>query len=221
MQLKFNSLPALIKALPNDVAARHYFEAQRWNGCPVCPHCGSDNYRKLKDRNRYRCAECKKDYTVTTGTVFHKSHIPLNTWFSAIYLISTHKKGISSVRLAKDLGITQKSAWFLLHRIREMYRSKEVVKLSGIVEVDETYMGRKWRSDMSHMSREEIQYRLKAKINTTNKGAVFGMVARDGQIVVKAYNGIKKHITKYLTSIYSVTVMSLLFGTTIEALQII
>lgn len=205
MQLHFASLPALIKALPDDATARHYFESQRWDGCPVCPHCQADNYKKLKDRNRYRCGTCKKDFTVTTGTVFHKSHIGLHTWFAAMYLLSSHKKGISSVQLAKDIGITQKTAWFLLHRVREMYKSKDVIKLSGIVEADETYMGRKWRSDMSHMSKEEIQYRLRSKNSTSNKGAIFGMVARDGKIVVKAYYGIKgeeikadikKHITK-------------------------
>lgn len=208
MELKFNGLPELLKAFPDDSSARHYLEAQRWQGCPVCPFCGSTKFYKLNDGKTYKCGVtgCMKKYTVTVGTVFHGSHIPLNIWFTAMYIMSSHKKGISSHQLAKDLNVTQKSAWFMLHRIRDMVRSKETKKLSGIVEVDETYMGRKFRADMKDLTPEEIQYRLYNKQTTHSKGAIFGMIARNGEIVVKAYSGIKgdeikadikKHITKH------------------------
>ena len=208
MDLQFKGLPDLFKKFPDDAAARHYFEAQRWQGCPVCPFCGSMDYYKLNDGKTYKCATktCYKKYTVTVGTPLHGSPIGLHIWFAGMYLLSSHKKGISSHQLARDLGITQKSAWFMLHRLRDMVRSKEVVKLSGIIEIDETYMGRRFRTDMSNLTPEEIQYRLNNYYTSKAKGAVFGMVARHGNIIVKAYDGIKqdeilsdikKHVTKH------------------------
>lgn len=194
MELKFKSLHALIKAMPDDETARHYFEAHRWNGCPVCPHCSSDNYSKLTHRKRYRCKDCRKDYTVTTGTVFHKSHIPLNVWFAAMYIASGHKTGISSAQLARDLGVTQKTAWFMLHRLRAMMkRPPSKTKLSGIVEIDETYMGRRFHTETSKQPLTLEWYRMNNNYSSKSKGAVFGIIQRGGDIIVKAYNGIQQH----------------------------
>ncbi len=149
MVLNFKRLPALLKALPYDAAARHFLEAKRWYGCPTCPFCQSNHYYKLKDGKRYRCGnkECRKDYTVTTGTFFESTKKDLHLWIAAMYLISSHKKGTSSCQLAKDINVTQRTAWFMLHSMRGVMKPKTPIKLEGIVEADETYMSRKYRTD--------------------------------------------------------------------------
>jgi transposase-like protein len=157
-----------------------YFESLRWNGCPVCPYCGSDKYYKLKDGRRYKCGnkECFKIYTVTVGTIFESSHIPLNIWFAAAYLIASHKKGISSYQLAKDLSVTQKTAWFMGHRLREMMRAKEAVRLNNTVEVDEVYMGGK----VGNMSKKKRTFLRENNLTLKTKTAVMGMVERGGEL---------------------------------------
>ena len=103
---------------------REFLEEQRWHGTPICPHCGtiSQKHYKLKTKGeyngKYKCCECREVFTVTTGTMFHGNHIPLQKWFYAIYIFISHKKGIGSIQLAKDIDVTQKSAWFMLNRIR-------------------------------------------------------------------------------------------------------
>jgi transposase-like protein len=187
MDFNFKGLPQLLKRFPDDATARHFFEQERWNGTPICPFCGSDGFYKLKDNRTYKCSnkECHKKYTVTVGTIFHSSHIPLNIWFAACYLVSSHKKGISSHQLARDLNVTQKTGWFMLHRIREMVRTKAPQKLSGVVEADETYMARKYRSDFKGISPEEVEYNLTNPIK--NKGAVLGMIERGGKVITKTF----------------------------------
>lgn len=181
MNFDFKGLPQLIKRFPDDATARHYFESLRWNGCPVCPFCKADKYYKLNDGKTYKCGnkECHKKYTVTTGTIFHSSHIPLNTWFAAIYLISSHKKGISSHQIARDLCVTQKTAWFMLHRVREMVKDKAPQKLTSTVEVDETWAGGKMRN-------KHKDVRLKAHVgnesHTSNKTAIMGFLQRGAEL---------------------------------------
>jgi hypothetical protein len=115
---------------------------------------------------------------VTVGTVFEASNIPLTTWLPALYIITAHKKGISSVQLAKDLGVTQKTSWFMLHRIRESLKENHPELLSGIVESDETYMGRKYRSDYKGIVNEdEVDFKLNHPKD--NKGAVLGLADRE------------------------------------------
>lgn len=139
------NLKTFYQQFPNEETCREYFAQQRWNGKPVCQHCGStEKIYKFKDGRLYKCGTCRKQFTVTMGTVMESSKIPLQTWFLAAYIIAAHKKGIASVQLAKDMGVTQKTAWFLLHRIRyglgeNMFGKDE--KLKGVVEADETYVG--------------------------------------------------------------------------------
>lgn len=184
--------------------ARKYLEEKLWNGTPVCPFCGCDKWYQLKDNKTYKCGnrKCHKKYTVTVGTIFQSSHIPLNLWFAAMYLMASHKKGISSHQLAKDINITQKAAWHVLHRIRELFRVKEPVILSGIVEADETYMSRKFHSEQKP---KDFDYTLSWP-NIKDKGCVFGMVQRKGNVVVKVFesnkgedikNAIKNNVEKH------------------------
>ena len=111
--LQFKNLMELMVQLSDEKVARQHMEDMRWGGEPFCPHCGSTKPYKLKDGKTYRCKDktCKRDFTVTVGTVFENSKVKLSTWMAAIYLLTGHKKGISSLQLGRDLGITQKTAW--------------------------------------------------------------------------------------------------------------
>src|ERR1700754_4974631 len=106
------NLKELLSHLKDESVCRRYMEQMRWGNTPICPHCQKDKPYKLKDGKTYRCRAkgCKKDFTVTVGTVFENSKVPLSTWIAATWILSAHKKGISSLQLSRDLGITQKTA---------------------------------------------------------------------------------------------------------------
>lgn len=114
--------PQLFRRFPNDEIARQYIEGARWNGQPACPHCNNKNNiyaRKGKRLGHYLCKSCRNEFTVRTGTIFERSPVGLHKWLYAIYLTVTARKGISGLQLSKDLGVTQKTAWFMQCRIRE------------------------------------------------------------------------------------------------------
>ena len=128
--VQFESLLHMIDSLQSEEKCRLHLESVRWpNGQIVCPHCGSvseKHYRLTKDgkfEGLYKCKDCRERFTVTVGTMFENSHVPLRKWFLAIYMFLSHKKGISSVQLAKDINVTQKTAWFMLNRIRDNMKS--------------------------------------------------------------------------------------------------
>src|SRR2546427_627993 len=133
----------------NRLVAAEYLESIRWPNGPVCPHCGSEKrpYPLKSDTRRlYKCAGCRKQFTVTVGPIFDSSHIPLNKWLLAFYLLCSSKKGMSSHQLHRMLGVTYKSAWFMAHRIRyAMEQPPFSERLNGVVEADETYIGGKPR----------------------------------------------------------------------------
>ena len=163
--------------LQDEKVCREAMENWRWQGQPTCPHCNGVKPYKLKDGKTYRCREksCKKDFTVTVGTVFEDSKIPLSTWIAAIFVITAHKKGISSCQLARDLGITQRSAWFVLHRIRYIMGETDPEPLDNIVELDETYCGGKF-ANMNKTRRKKHQ-----DLDIDNKTPVMGFVEREGK----------------------------------------
>ena len=148
------NLRKLVTSLPDEAACREYLAKQRWaDGKVICPHCGYGKCYVIEKGTKYKCGnpECYKKFSVKVGTIFEASNIPLTKWFMALYLCTAHKKGISSYQLGKDIGVSQKCAWFILHRIREMMRPKEDIKLDNIVEVNEVYMGGK----VSNMSKKK------------------------------------------------------------------
>jgi transposase-like protein len=132
-------------------AAREHLEAIRWPNGPICPHCGGvERIHKVAGKKHrpglYACRDCNGHFTVTVGTVFERSKIPLNVWFRAVYLLCSSKKGISSHQLHRTLGVTYKTAWFMTHRIREALRTGSLAPMGGaggVIEADETYIGRK------------------------------------------------------------------------------
>jgi transposase-like protein len=128
----FKNLHELITRMPDETTCRNYYEEQRWNGKPVCPYCGFERY-KLKSGKHYKCASktCYRVYRVTVGTIFEDNNIPLNKWFMAMYLCSAHKKGISSVQLAKDIGdesALYNALGFEMRRESVKHSAKESVK---------------------------------------------------------------------------------------------
>ncbi len=199
MDFNFKSLIELLDHFKDEKTCRDFYEQQRWGGKPYCPHCGSTKTPYRTDRG-FKCSEkaCYKKFSVTVGTIFEQSHIPLRTWFAAIYLITAHKKGISSLQLGRDLNIPQKTAWFLEHRIREMLRAKAPVMLTNDVEVDETFIGGKEKN--KHASKKyRAQENTRAEIkkmnledrNHFNKIAVIGLVERNGKVVAKRVPDVK------------------------------
>ncbi len=174
---EFKNLKDLFQQLSDEKVCRDYVEQMRWNGNPVCPHCGEVKPYRLKDGKAFRCRAktCRKDFSVTVGTIFENSKIPLATWIAAIYLITAHKKGISSLQLSRDLGVTQKTAWFMNHRVRLIMGEPEPAPLECIVEVDETYVGGKF-ANMNRGRRKKFQ-----ELGIDNKVAVMGFTQRDGK----------------------------------------
>ena len=182
----------------DDSQCREYLEQMRWPDGPRCPKCGSLDHwtinRKSVTKNHvsklYRCKACRKQYTVTVGTIFEDSKIPLYKWLMAIHLMCSSKKGISALQLARELGYekTYRTAWFMAHRIREAMKDKAFPQLTGTVEADETYVGprkRRGHTLWHERERDEMEMGLRPKVKQDwrrGKATVFGMVERGGNV---------------------------------------
>ncbi|MCB9188035.1 MAG: IS1595 family transposase [Flavobacteriales bacterium] len=132
-----------------DENCKFLLKKMRWNGVPKCPKCGSEKNYFLKTRELYKCAnkDCYKQFSITTDTIFHNTKLPLSDWFAAMWLFASEKRGLSSVQLAEHLNIEQKTAWFLLQRIREAVNDSNGFILNGTVEIDEAYCGARLSRD--------------------------------------------------------------------------
>ena len=158
--------------------ARAYLESVRWPDGPICPHCGSiDNAYDLNGEAHrpglHTCADCRKQFSVTVGTLFERSHVPLHKWLLAFHLLCASKKGCSSHQIHRMLGVTYKTAWFMTHRIREAMKDPVFTSQLGgggkIVEIDETYWGNVWKKPRKHTGMQ-------------HKEKIFSLVERGGQI---------------------------------------
>jgi transposase-like protein len=181
MTSQFKSLIQVLDYFKDENTCINYLANSRWGSTPSCPHCGTVGAYVTNRGFKCKAKECKKKFSITTGTIFENTKLSLRYWFAAIYLATAHKKGISSMQLSRDLNITQKTAWFLLHRIREMLATNAPAMLEGTIEADETYIGGK--TSNKHKSKRDAD-----NANGTgsiNKTPVFGMVERGGNIVTK------------------------------------
>ena len=167
----------------DEESARQHLESIRWPNGPVCPHCGgTERNSKLQGEAHraglYFCGDCREQFTVTVGTVLERSHVPLHKWLLANHLLCSSKKGISAHQAMRQLGVSYKTAWFMLHRLREAMKPTAPTKIGGsekVVEADETYVGGKERN--KHRSK-----RIKGAQGGIGKTMVFSLVERDGTV---------------------------------------
>ena len=161
------TLVQLCDMFPTEDSARAWFESRLWPEVRFCPNCGSIRTHAASHNNMpYRCTDCRSYFSIKTGTVMHKSQVPLRKWAIAIYLHLTSLKGVSSMKLHRDIGVSQPTAWYMLQRIRKAWESKEPL-FAGPLEVDETYLGGKERN--KHESKK-----LKAGRGTVGKSTIIG-----------------------------------------------
>ena len=171
----------LFTKYPDAESARKYFEERRWSKGVTCPHCEEVERITKRKNGYYRCNKCKKDFTVRTGTIFERSHVPLNKWLYSMYLLMTARKGISSIQLSKQIGVTQKTAWFMLQRLREACGNDDTI-LTGVVEMDEVYIGGK------ESNRHESKKLNKGR-GSAGKTPIIGMREKGGRVkAVKVKN---------------------------------
>jgi len=173
----------LFEMFPDQETARVYLEGRLWPNGVKCPVCGIGDRITARKGGYYRCNQCKEDFTVRTGTIFERSHVPLHKWVYAMYLLVTARKGISSMQLAKEIGITQKSAWFVLQRLREACGDNLSV-LRGIVEVDEMFVGGK--ESNKHADKRAPKG---SRGGASNKVPVLGMRERGGKTKAMPVSG--------------------------------
>ena len=174
----FNSMFELISFFNDEKKCEQFITANRWGNNVICPYCGHEHCYTRTD-GRFKCRECNSNFSCKVGTIFDNTKIPLLKWFMAMYLISCHKKGVSSVQLSVDIKVSQKSAWHILQKIRTLFTQDDSIALKGDVECDEMYLG--GRETNKHQSKrtEGTQGR-----STKTKTPIFGMVERFGNAVV-------------------------------------
>lgn len=175
----------IFERFPTQKHCLEYLEKLRWQNNPCCPYCKSNNFTPLKKENRYHCNNCNTSYSVTVGTIFHKTHLALQKWFLAISLILNAKKGIASRQLGRHLKVHRNTAWRISMKIREaMFEPEQRGILQGLVEMDETYIGarrpRKTQKDI-------INGKKFKRGRGTKKTPVVGIAERYGKIKVKVF----------------------------------
>ncbi len=176
------NIVTIYKKFPTEQDCIKHIEKIRWNNIPSCPYCFSTKATPMPKENRYHCYDCKTSFSVTVRTIFHNTKLPIQKWFLAISLILNAKKGISSRQLARDLDVNKNTAWRMSMKIRKaMIQSEQKDLLSGIVEVDETYIGGKPRKGKKNNGDKNKRGR------GTKKTAVVGMVERQGNVKVKSF----------------------------------
>ena len=175
---QFNSLIALVDYFNTEDKCKQAIAQERWGDDEaVCPYCGCTHTYSCTD-GRYSCSHCHKTFSVTVGTIFENTKVSLRKWFMAMYLVSSTKKGVSSHQLARDIKVTQKTAWFMLQKIRGLYGQSDATVLSHEDEMDEMYLGGRETNKHESKKVERTQGR-----STKTKTPIFGMIEREGKVV--------------------------------------
>ena len=195
----FKSILQFAKEFDTDEKCRLYLEEQRWGGTPACPHCGSINVCRFANGYIFKCREkqCRKKFSVTVGTVYQDRKLPLTKIFLAVYVLSVHSKGISSLQLANLLDISQKAAWLLNHKVREMLKENEPALLDGEIEIDETFVGGKSKNKHGYRRRSTtptkslITSGKSQYVEPDNKTPVFGLLQRNGLVRTQKVTDVK------------------------------
>lgn len=170
---QFKSLISLVRYFSNDNICKQTIIEARWSdGDVICPYCGK-HHCKMSKSGRFHCTHCNKNFSCTVGTIFENTKVSLQKWFMAMYLISSHKKGISSHQLSRDIEVTQSTAWYMLQKVRRLYAQSDAEAFEGTVECDEVYIGGKEKWKHQSMKTPNTQGR-----STKTKTPVFGMMER-------------------------------------------
>jgi transposase-like protein len=188
-----DTLLEAVKFFSDATVCREFLAALRWKNGPICPNCNSDSVIVLATRNIYKCRSCKKQFSIKVGTIFEDSPIGLDKWLPAAWLIINCKNGISSYEIARDLHVTQKTAWFMLHRIRLAMQTGTFEKLSGVVEADETYVGGK-AANMHAYKLTQLKARGLVRAGTEGKAIIAGLLERhSGKARVKVMPNVRAY----------------------------
>ena len=186
----FTSLFDLLDAFPDEQACLDHLREIRWGDGEFCPYCGGTRIYHFSDRKNFKCGDCRARFSIKVGTIFGDTKLPLRKWYMAIWMITNHPKGIASTTLAKDLKITQKSAWFVLHRLRHAARTKSFnAPLKGTTEIDETYVGGKEKNKHASKRRPGSQ-------GGAGKEIVLGIIERDGELRTGVVDDMKAKTVK-------------------------
>ncbi len=191
MKTEFTSLYALFEAIPDEKAALAHFRAIHWKDGAFCPYCGGLRIYDIKGGSkglpRHKCGDCRLSFSVKVGTIFEDTKIPMRKWLAAVWLITSHKKGIASTQLARDIGVTQKTGWFMLHRLRHAARTRSFNRqLTGTVEADETFIGGKAKNLSLAKRKAGVPQGAKGK------AIVMGLLERGGELRAGTVDSTKK-----------------------------